>query len=126
MVARVGLYKGYSSFEFDQIKTFKLNDLELVKMDLLNHIFTRRGERVMMSNFGTQIPDLTFEPLDETTLEIIHDELTYVFNYDPRVEILELNVIPDYDNNAVFATARLFYVEFKVDDTMDLRIDFKE
>jgi len=126
MVAKVGLYKGYSSHEFDRIKTFKLNDLELVKMDLLNHIFTRKGERVMMPTFGTQIPDLVFEPLDNEMLETLYDELNYVFDYDPRVETLELSVTPDYDNNAVFVSARLFYVEFKVDDTLELRIDFEE
>ena len=126
MVAKVGLYKGYSSHEFDRVKTFKLNDFELVKMDLLNHIFTRKGERVMMPTFGTQIPDLVFEPLDNEMLDTLYDELAYVFDYDPRVEQLNLTVTPDYDNNAVFVAAKLFYVEFKFDDTLELRIDFEE
>ena len=125
MVAKVGLYKGYSSHEFDRVKSFKLNDFELVKMDLLNHIFTRRGERVMMPTFGTQIPELVFEPLDGEMLDTLYDELAYVFDYDPRVEPLELTVTPDYDNNAVFVAAKLFYVEFKFDDTLELRIDFE-
>ena len=126
MVAKVGLYKGYSSYEFDRIKSFKLNDFELVKMDLLNHIFTRRGERVMMPNFGTEIPDLVFEPLDNEMLDTLRDELAYVFDYDPRVETMDLVVTPDYDNSAVFVTAKLFYVEFKFTDTLELRIDFEE
>ena len=125
MVARVGLYRGYSSHEFDRTKSFKLDDFELVKMDLLNHIFTRRGERVMMPDWGTQIPDLVFEPLDNEMLDTLHDELAFVFDYDPRVETLQLVVTPDFDNSSVFVTARLFYVEFKVDDTLELRIEFE-
>ena len=126
MVAKAGLYKGYSSHEFDRTKSFKLNDFELVKMDLLNHIFTRNGERVMMPTFGTEIPDLVFEPLDNEMLDTLYDELAYVFEYDPRVDQLELTVTPDYDNNAVFVAAKLFYVEFKFTDTLELRIDFEE
>ena len=125
MVAKAGLYKGYSSHEFDRIKSFKLNDFELVKMDLLNHIFTRKGERVMMPDFGTQIPDLVFEPLDDEMLGTLHDELAYVFDYDPRVDTLQLEVVPDFDNSSVFVIAKLFYIEFKVDDTLELRIEFE-
>ena len=71
MSAREGLYRGYSSFEFEATGSFKINDVELIKLDLLNHIFTRRGERVMMPRFGTIIPDLVFEPLDDETIEIV-------------------------------------------------------
>ena len=56
-----GLYRGYSSYEYQNKKTFSVTDVELVKLDLLNHIFTRKGDRVMMPNFGTRIPDLAFE-----------------------------------------------------------------
>lgn len=119
------LYKGFSSFEFVSNNTFSLNDIELVKMDLLNHVFTRRGERVMMPTFGTAIPDLTFEPLDEDVIETIEDELILVFDYDPRVELIELDIRPDYDNNALTAAAQLQYLEFNLVDAFNLNIEFQ-
>jgi len=125
-MAKLGLYKGFSSFEFQSKKSFRLSDLELVKMDLLNHIFTRRGERVMMPTFGTRIPEMVFEPLDDDTLETIEDELRAVFEYDPRVRILELVVAPDYEENRVLASARLYYVELQVTDDFELNIQFEE
>ena len=121
-----GLYKGFSSFEFQATKNFRIQDVEAVKFDLLNHIFTKRGERVMMPLFGTVIPELAFEPLDEDTLETLEDELRFVFDYDPRVELLELEIQPDYNNSAVTAAARLFYVELNLVDDMELNIQFEE
>lgn len=120
-----GLYRGYSSYEYQRNKTFSLNDIELVKMDLLNHIFTRRGERVMMPTFGTRIPDMTFEPLDDITLDIIEEDLRSVFNFDPRVQLLNLTISPDYDANTIIATADLLYIELDMTGNLNINIVFE-
>lgn len=120
------LYRGYSTYEYQRNKSFVLTDIELVKMDLLNHIYTRKGERVMMPNFGTRIPDLAFEPLDQITLDILEEDLTTVINFDPRVQLLELNINPQPDVNAVVASAYLLYVELNMTGTLDLNITFED
>lgn len=122
---RTGLYKGYSSFEFEATGSFKINDVELIKLDLLNHIFTRRGERVMMPRFGTVIPDLVFEPLDEDVVEQVDTELRLVFDYDPRVELVDLAVVPEYDRNTITAGARIYCVELDTTELMNLNIEFE-
>lgn len=94
-------------------------------MDLLQHIFTRRGERVMMPTFGTRIPDMAFEPMDDITLGIIREDLETVFRFDPRVKMLSLQVVPVPDQNYVVATARLLYVELEFIDTLNLNITFE-
>ena len=101
-MATKGLYKGLSSFEFQRKKTFKLRDLELVKMDLLNHIFTKKGERVMMPNFGTLIPEMAFEPLDTETVSLVREEVTRVINYDPRVNLINMETSPDLLNSPLY------------------------
>lgn len=125
MTAQNGLYRGYSSHAFEETGSFKLNDVELIKMDLLNHIFTRRGERVMMPRFGTIIPDLVFEPLDTETIDQIESELAAVINYDPRVDLLELNVTPNPDGNAVTAAIRILCIELNLVELMNLNIEFE-
>ena len=117
------LYKGYSSFEFESKDTFLLTDVELVKLDLLNHIFTRKGECVKMPTFGTQIPDLAFEPLDQVTLDILYEELQLVFDFDPRVETISIQLTPDFDASSVEAVCRLTYVELAVTETLELNIE---
>ncbi len=124
-MARSNLYKGYSSFEYQQNKTLTLRDVELVKMDLLNHIFTVKGTRVMMPNFGSIIPILAFEPLDEILVDDVYNELLTIFNYDPRVEIVNLTVTPDFDTNSVYASATLRYIELNTVDDFNLNIQFE-
>ncbi|MGZ8924661.1 MAG: GPW/gp25 family protein [Nitrososphaeraceae archaeon] len=120
-----GLYRGYSSYNYQTNKSFVLENVELVKMDLLNHIYTRKGERVYLPNFGTRIPEIIFEPLDQITMDIIEEDLRTVFAFDPRVELLELNIIPLYDNNTIIASAKLLYIELSTVDDLDLNIVFE-
>lgn len=119
------LYVGFSSYEYQQRKNFTLVDIELVKLDILNHLYTRKGERLMMPNFGTRIPDLVFEPLETLTLDIIQEDITQVVTFDPRVRLLDLVVNPMYDQNTVVASVKLLYVELDIEDTMDINIVFE-
>jgi phage baseplate assembly protein W len=118
-------YIGFSTKQYEKSKSFILTDVNLVKEDLLNHIFTRKGERLKMPTFGTRIPDLVYEPLDERVLGIIQDDLTTVFTYDPRVTLNELRIIPLYQDNAVKAIADLTYVYLNFTGVLDIHIEFE-
>jgi len=123
---KVGLYRGFSSFEFQRAKRFNISDVELVKLDLLNHLLTRRGERVMMPNFGTIIPDLLFEPMGDETEDQIRDAVTEVIEYDPRVKMLGLEVRSYRDVSVIIAVATIQYIELNVVDKMDFNLQFGE
>lgn len=118
----MAVYKGFSTANWVKNKTFVLTDIELVKQDLLNHIFTIRGERVNMPAFGTRIPLMAFEPNDEKTRAIIEQDLREVFDYDPRVNLISLKVLTLPDNNAIIALADLFYVELDVQDVLQIEV----
>lgn len=125
-MAKKNIYKGFSSLNFELNKTFKIFDIDVVKIDILNHIFTKKGDRVMMPNFGTSIPDLVFEPIDDITLEKIREELNFVFNYDPRVELINLIITPLYDENSIEINALLKYIELDKVDNLNFNIEFRE
>lgn len=76
----------------------------------------------MMPNFGTRIPIMAFEPNDAKTIGIIEEDLTAVFNYDPRVKLLSLNVTALPNNNAIIAAANLLYIEFNVTDVLNIEV----
>lgn len=121
----LSLYRGFSTNSYLRNKhSFRLSDVDIVKRDLLNHIFTKRGERYMMPSFGTTIPDLVFEPLDDTTVEEVRTQLNYVFNYDPRVKLIDLNVFAVPDLNGIIASAVLQYIELDVVNRFDLHLEF--
>jgi phage baseplate assembly protein W len=117
-------YRGFSTFDhlLAPSKGFTLTDVQLINRDLLNHINTIKGERVMMPNFGTRIPLMAFEPLDQATVDVIEEDLRAVFAYDPRVVLLDLAVVMLPDNNAIGAFADLQYVNLGVNHT--LRLEF--
>lgn len=119
------VYKGFSSSVWQQNRSFALTNIELVKRDLLNHIYTLKGERVMMPDFGTRIPILAFEPNDEKTRLIVETDLRTVCEYDPRVRIVDLNVVGLPDNNAIVALVDLFYIEFNVRDVLRIEVQTK-
>lgn len=118
------MYRGFSTAfaAANRGKSFQTVEFETVKYDLLNHINTIRGERVMQPNFGTRIPLMAFEPLDPSTLKIIEDDLREVINYDPRVELLDISILALPDNNAVVALVDLLYLELNTKET--LKLDF--
>lgn len=116
------IYRGFSTFDWKTRRTFELNNIELVKRDILTHIFTEKGERVMMPNFGTRIPTLAFEPNDEHSRRIVEEDLREVFNYDPRVKLINLSVVTIPDNNAMVALADLLYIEFNVRDVLRIEV----
>lgn len=115
-------YRGFSTQSFMNTGPFLITNQEVVKQDLLNHIYTIPGERPHLPTFGTRIPLLAFEPLDETTVNIIREDLEKVVKYDPRLEMIDLVVTPLPDNNAIVAFMDVRYVELDVTET--LRLEF--
>lgn len=116
-------YRGYSTSAYLSTGSLSIRDIQLVKLDLLTHIFTKKGSRVKMSNYGTTIPDMPFELITDALVERIYDELETVFKYDPRVEMLDLAVTPYHDLNTIMAAAVLKYIEFDVVDVLNIEFN---
>lgn len=72
-----------------------LTGKEVVIEDLMNHIMTRKGERVMMPEFGSIIHEMKFEPLDTETKIVIEEDLTDIVNQEPRADLLSVVVTDD-------------------------------
>ena len=113
-------YLGFSTF--GSKRSFQLTGKDLILRDLLNHIYTLRGERVMMPGFGTRIPLMAFEPLDQQTLTAVEEDLKDVVGYDARVKLLDLAVMAMPDHNAIVAFLDLEFVQLGLTET--LRLEF--
>lgn len=85
-----GTYKGFSTVA--GVKSNQLYDIDLIKQDLTNHFYTRKGERVMNPDFGSIIWDMLYEPLDEGNKDEIVEDCKRIISIDPRVELTDLNV----------------------------------
>ena len=72
-----------------------------ISRSIRNIVFTVPGEKFFNENFGSRISQSLFENVDEISASTIADEIrNSIQNYEPRVELIEVNVYPDYDNNS--------------------------
>jgi len=89
--------------------SFQVNPLNLdlialknetaIARSVRNIIFTLPGEKFFDSNFGSRISNSLFENVDEISASIIKDEIrNSITNYEPRVELIDVQTTPDYDN----------------------------
>ena len=112
-------YKGFSS---NQTKNnFKLYDIELVKRDLLNHFYIRKGEKLENPNFGTIIWDMLFENFTSEVRRLITEDVEQIINYDPRVKVNSL--IIDSTDQGIRIEADIVYLPFNVNERMTFDFD---
>ena len=83
------IYRGFSTI--GRIRPpYTLTDADLVKTDLLNELYAKKGERVMRPSYGTSIQDILMNPLDTYVVQEVEDEIRRVIQKDARVEILDI------------------------------------
>jgi phage baseplate assembly protein W len=72
-----------------------------IARSIRNIVFTLPGEKFFNPNFGSRVSRSLFENVDEISASNIRDEIaTSIVNFEPRVELKNIEVFPDYDNNS--------------------------
>lgn len=70
-------------------------DIAAVKNSVSNILSTKKGEKILNPEFGLRIQDFLFEPVTDATATAISNEiLNAVTLFEPRVQIVQLQVIP--------------------------------
>lgn len=70
-------------------------DISAVKNSINNIFSTKKNEKILSPEFGLRIEDYLFEQVTDTTATAISNEInTAITQYEPRVQIVELQVIP--------------------------------
>ena len=112
-------YKGFSSKESN--KNYKLYDVDLVKQDLINHFYIRKGEKLENPEFGTVIWDMLFEQFTPDVKETIAKDVETIINYDPRLVVNEIQI--DSTDQGMRIQADVTYVPFNINEKMTLNFD---
>lgn len=97
------------------------NDLIAVKNEtaiarsIRNLILTQPGERFFNQNLGSKVSRTLFENMDDLTATVLKDEIeNTINNYEPRVDLIGVDVNPNYDNNEFNVTIRYYIVGIDV------------
>ena len=76
------------------------NEIAIAR-SIRNIVFTVPGEKFFNENFGSNISRSLFENIDEITASIIVDEIRQsIQNFEPRVNLIDLQAFPDFVNNS--------------------------
>lgn len=86
------IFKGFNTIDNNKAP-FNLTDEDLIKRDLLNHFYTKRGERYMRPNFGSIIHDIIMNPLDGMTVSDIKEDVERIIESDSRVNLDDIRVL---------------------------------
>jgi phage baseplate assembly protein W len=113
------MYRGFSTV--GRSRKFRLTDFELVKQDLINHFYIRKGEKLMNPDFGTIIWNVAHEPLTEDLKSVIVADIKSIAGYDPRISIDNV-VITEYDQG-IQVELQLRYVQTNQTNLLNLQFD---
>jgi phage baseplate assembly protein W len=113
------MYKGFSTVGAN--KKFRITDFALVKQDVINHFYIRKGEKLMNPNFGTIIWNVLHEPFTEDLKSVIVSDIRDIAAYDPRVSFDNI-IITEYDRG-IQIELELRYLQTNQSSLMNLQFD---
>lgn len=86
-----------------------------IARSIRNLVLTYPGERFFNENLGSKVSRSLFENIDEISASAIKDEIeNTINNYEPRVELIDVIVDPDYDNNNFNVTVNYYIIGIDV------------
>jgi phage baseplate assembly protein W len=82
-----------------------------IARSIRNLVLTYPGERFFNQNLGSKVSRSLFENIDDISASVIKDEIeNTIKNYEPRVNLIDVLVNPDYDNNNFNVTVNYYIV----------------
>jgi phage baseplate assembly protein W len=113
------MYRGFSTV--GRKKKFRLTDFELVRQDLINHFYIRKGEKLMNPSFGTIIWNVLHEPLTDSLKNVIAEDIKNIVSSDPRLAVDRV-MITEYEQG-LQVDLELRYVQTNQTALMNLQFD---
>ena len=92
-----------------------LKNENAIARSVRNLILTTQGERPFQPVLGSNVNNLLFDNMDKLTAAALKDEIrNTIENYEPRVEIEDIIVDPNFENNEFNVTIQYYIVGIDV------------
>ena len=76
-----------------------IKNVNAITRSIRNIVLTTPGEKFFDPDFGSNVTKLLFENVDDITASQIQEEIEFsINNYEPRVKLIDVQVIADNDN----------------------------
>jgi len=84
-----------------------LKNTSAIARSLRNIVFTQPGEKFFQPEFGSRVSESLFDIVDDLSALSIRDEIrSSIINYEPRVKLLDVVVIPNPAENEMNVTIK--------------------
>ena len=90
------------SFKFNPLSgdLIALKNENAIARAVRNIVLTTPGEKLFDPDFGSSVSEILFENVDDITAVSIQDEIRNCLNnYEPRVDLIDVDVDPNFDEN---------------------------
>ena len=90
------------SFKFNPLSgdLIALKNENAIARAVRNIVLTSPGEKLFDPDFGSSVSEILFENVDDITAVSIQDEIRNCLNnYEPRVDLVNVDVNPNFDEN---------------------------
>ena len=90
------------SFKYNPLSgdLISLSNENAIARAVRNIVLTTPGEKFFDPDFGSSVSEILFENVDDITAVSIEDEIkSSLKNYEPRVELINVTVDPNFDAN---------------------------
>lgn len=111
------LYRGFSTIG-NPFGKWRKTDLETLKQDLINHFYIKKGEKLMNPSFGSNVPLMVMEQMDQTTKDAIIADVKEVIANDPRLIASSVD-IREFEQG-IQINIQMVYPEYDLSDTINL------
>jgi len=92
-----------------------LKNENAIARSVRNLILTTQGERPFQPVLGSNVNNLLFDNMDKLTAAALKDEIrNTIENYEPRVELEDIIVDPNFENNEFNVTIQYYIVGIDV------------
>jgi len=99
-----------------------LKNESAIARSVKNLVFMQKGEKFFDPDFGSELSASLFENIDDVTALTMRDDIDYMIKtYEPRVDLINVEIIPNYDNNQMDA---VIIYSIKGSDTPPQQLEF--
>lgn len=117
------IFKQKDNHKILEWKDFNLNS---VKNSLSNILNINVTELPGDPEFGSNIQKYLFSQLDLGTQILIQNEIEYAIKkYEPRVKIINIDLIPNYDYNELIISLKFWIIEDPEKREFEHRVSFE-
>jgi phage baseplate assembly protein W len=82
-----------------------------ISRSIRNLVLTYPGEKFFNQGLGSKVSRSLFENMDDISASIVRDEIQRTIqNFEPRVDLIDVVVDPDFDNNSFNVTVEYYII----------------